>query len=162
VTRRTDLSRKAMVAWLRLGTVVLRAVATVGADFIGAAAIVIEFRLLENVTPATVCWRAQPSGTLIKAWIAGARYATYTVASGMSPGGLCSAETGACDLTIAGCLEAVDDFFAPGVVAGWLPVELALAQPARIATMAEAAVGAITRDSRPRGGIVRLLAMPKV
>jgi len=80
----------------------------------------------------------------------------------MSPGGLCSAETGACELTLAGCLGAVDDFFAGGVVAGWVPVELVLAQPAKAAARADAAVATIARDSWPRRGMVRLFAMPMV
>jgi len=50
------------------GTVVLRAVLTVGAAFIGCHPMEMEFRLLVNVNEFAVCLRDHPSGTLSLTW----------------------------------------------------------------------------------------------
>jgi hypothetical protein len=76
-------------------TVVARAELTVGALAIGIHAVVMEFRLLVNVDLAGADFRDQPSGTFSWKCPAGEWYVTYTVVSGMSPGGLFSAGTGA-------------------------------------------------------------------
>src|SRR5690348_17271917 len=96
VTARTDPRRNARVDWLSAGTVALRAVLTVGAAFIGCHEMEMEFRALANMNEFGVCLRDHPSGTLTFTWPAVAVNGTYTVVSGMSPGGLLSAATGAC------------------------------------------------------------------
>src|SRR5260221_2355500 len=129
------------------GTVVLRAVITVGAAFIGCHPMEMEFRLLVNVTECAVCLRDHPSGTWSVTWPVAEANGTYTVVSGMSPGGLLSAGTGACEDAPA---TGLDEPATAGWVLGWgcvlaavEPLEPAEPHPARIKATAAAAMAPI-------------------
>jgi hypothetical protein len=98
-TALTLCRRKASVLARSAGTTVAFVVATVGAEDAAAHAAEIEFKLLVNCTFDAALLRDQPSGTFTTNLPAGDRYATNTVLSGMSPGGLLSAGTGDWDPT---------------------------------------------------------------
>jgi hypothetical protein len=113
--------------------VILRAEVTVGPVRMGRHVTAMAFRLLVKVDELAVSRRDQPSGTLSVKCPAAEVNGTYTVVSGMSPGGLLSAGTGASeDRLTAG-------FGAPAAagrlvdVAGWLVLpEPPAPHPARI------------------------------
>jgi len=123
-------------------------VLTVGAAFIVGQAIEMEFRLLVNVDDVAMSLRDHPSGTLSLRWPLAEAKGTYTVVSGMSPGGLLSAGTGACeaaagleDLAAAGCVL--------GTGCGLLTFEPLEPHPARIAGIT-AAVMAVSHQRGQR------------
>src|SRR2546430_14306792 len=87
--------------WLdrRAETSMLFAVATVGAEDIAVQPTVMELRALTKLTREGCVLRAHPSGTFTLKRPPEERNVTYTVLSGMSPGGLLSAGTGFCEGT---------------------------------------------------------------
>src|SRR5438105_12236059 len=91
--------RKAGIRARNAGTTLAFVLATVGAEDAAAHAAEMEFRLLANFTLDADVFRDQPSGTFSTKLPPDDRYATYTVLSGMSPGGLLSAGTGDWDPT---------------------------------------------------------------
>src|SRR5262249_38103824 len=111
----------------------------VGAAFIAGHAIEMEFRLLVNVDDVAVSLRDHPSGTLSRMWPLAEAKDTYTVVSGMSPGGLLSAGTGACEeAAAAGVNDPATAGCVLGAGCGLLAFESPEPHPARIAVMAAA------------------------